>query len=112
MWSDPRVLISIIFLIGFIGQVLTIATIALFMMICAPKIAASQFAIYMAMSNLALSGGAALLGPVTAAFSFGELFMIAGAVEVLMVGLMLFFSLERHQSDLTRLFGKADPTPA
>ena len=61
-WVNPNVLIGLFFIYSFAGQWLTIASISLFMNLCATKIAASQFAVYMAMSHLALSVGSALIG--------------------------------------------------
>ena len=78
----------------------TIATIALFMNLCASRIAATQFAVYMALSNLALSTGAALLGPLHAVLSFQSMFYLVAGVDVVMLGLITLFSLDRHKSHL------------
>ena len=45
-----------------VGQVFGIAIISTFMRISTKEVAASQFAIYMASSNLAFAGGALILG--------------------------------------------------
>jgi PAT family beta-lactamase induction signal transducer AmpG len=99
-WTDPDVLVAVIFAIGLVGQLLTIASISLFMSLCAPRVAASQFAIYMAMSNLALSSGSALIGPLDNLLDYDQIFFVVAAVDVFMLGLMGLFDLDRHRSDL------------
>jgi MFS transporter, PAT family, beta-lactamase induction signal transducer AmpG len=104
-WVNPNLLIVLYFVYGFTGQWLTIATISLFMNLCATRIAASQFAVYMAMSNLALSAGSALLGPLDALLAFHEIFYVIAAIDLAMLGLFLWFNLEKHKARLGTIFG-------
>jgi len=105
-WSNPNVMIAIIVTISFAGQWLTIASISLFMNLCASKVSASQFAIYMALSNLALSFGAGLLGPLDAMLSFDQIFYVIALIDFVMLGLLMMFNLDSHKTRLTSLFGK------
>ncbi|MCZ6890208.1 MAG: hypothetical protein O7H39_17105, partial [Gammaproteobacteria bacterium] len=54
--------------------------------------------------NLALSTGAALLGPLHAVLSFQSMFYLVAGVDVVMLGLITLFSLDRHKSHLRALF--------
>jgi len=102
-WARPTVMIGIIIATGLGGQLLTIATIALFMHLCTPRVAATQFAVYMALSNLALSAGSALLGPFDAWLDFRQLFFAVAAIDVVALSLLRWFDLERHQQRLRAL---------
>lgn len=103
-WGDRTLIIGLILAVALMTQWLTIATISLFMNLCASKVSASQFAVYMAMSNLALSAGSGMLGPLDAMFTYQQLFYLAAGAEVLMLGLLFMFSLERHKARLSELF--------
>ena len=70
------------------------------MSLCSPKVAATQFAVYMALSNLALSTGSALLGPLDALFEFRQIFYLVAVVDVAMLALLSLFDLERHKRRL------------
>ncbi len=71
-----------------------------FMHLCAIKVSASQFAVYMATSNLALSFGSGLFGPLDTWFNYDEIIYIAAMIETSMLIALLFFSLNRHQKRL------------
>ena len=111
-WADETVLIGVIFMIGLAGQLLTVASIAMFMSLCTPKVAATQFAVYMAMSNLALSTGSVLLGPVDAWLDFDEVFLAAAALDLAVIALIPLFNLERHKSRVDALFAESVPEQA
>ena len=112
-WADQTVLVTVIFMVGLSGQLLTIASIALFMNLCSPKIAATQFAVYMALSNLALSTGSGLLGPLDAMFEFYELFLLVAAIDLVMLALIPLFNLERHRNRADEVLrGSAPPDTA
>jgi len=106
-WTNPNVIIVALFIYGFAGQWLTIASISLFMNLCATKIAASQFAVYMALSNLALSAGSGLLGPLDAVLEFDGIFYVIAAIDLVVLGLLVSFNLEKHKSRLQAIVGTA-----
>ena len=100
-------MIALIFLVGLASQLLTIATIALFMNLCTPKVAATQFAVYMALSNLALSTGSAAIGWLDAVFTFEQVFYVIAIVDVVMLVFMLKFDLASHKVSVKARFGEA-----
>ena len=105
-WVNPNVIIVGLFIYGLTGQWLTIASISLFMNLCATKIGASQFAVYMAMSNLALSAGSAIIGPLDAVLEYDGIFYAIAAVDLVMLGLLVLFNLERHKARLNAIVGE------
>ncbi len=110
-WTAEETLVAIVLGVQFVGQLLTVASIALFMNICSPRIAATQFAVYMASSNLALSAGSILLGPLDAAFSFQEIFLIAAGLYLVLVALIPLFKLSAHRARAAELLGENSAEP-
>ena len=106
-WVNETVMIVLIFLVFLTSQLLTISTIALFMNLCAPRVAATQFAVYMALSNLALSTGSLVIGPLDALLTFDQIFYVVAVVDVLMLVLMLRFNLAAHKGRVEARFGTA-----
>ena len=103
LWSYKAFFTSIILLTSLTGQVITVAIIALFMSICAKRVAATQFAVYMAISNLALSGGSALVKPLNAYLNDPGMYFAAAAMCLAFLLLWPLFNLDRHQERLLTL---------
>ncbi len=102
-WTVPGVVVTFIFAYSLVGQWLTIASISLFMHLCSPRVAASQFAVYMAMSNLALSAGSFFTGLLDLVFSFSQIFYVVAIIDLAMLGLLMSFNLDRHRRTLAQL---------
>jgi PAT family beta-lactamase induction signal transducer AmpG len=81
-------------------QVVTVAIIALFMRLCAPSVAASQFAIYMALANMTYSMGSGLLAGLSGMLSYPGMMALSGSMLALMLGLLRWIDFDRHASDL------------
>ena len=98
-----------IFMMGFIigfYTLITFCTIAIFasaMQLCWKRIAATQFTLYMAVSNFGIAAGAALMGQLKSYFEW-EYVMLA---YVLFAGTMLvlikFVNFEKHQIKVEEL---------
>jgi hypothetical protein len=78
------------------GQVFAIAIISTFMRICSKQVVASQFAIYMASSNLAFAGGALLLGAIGSIVSTTEILL--GLALVFALVPFVFFAASKKTS--------------
>jgi len=93
-----------LYLIYQIGiQMMFVAVIAGFMIMCWTQVAATQFSIYMSLANLARSVGAAIYGVVAAHIAnVDAIYMIIG-FNALAVVLLLFFDLESHKSRMASL---------
>ena len=61
----------------------------------------------MALSNLALSTGSLVIGPLDALLTFDQIFYVVAVVDVLMLVLMLRFNLAAHKGRVEARFGTA-----
>jgi PAT family beta-lactamase induction signal transducer AmpG len=102
-WNVEEVVIG--FMIGFyvLFVFLTIAVFATAMQLCWKRVAATQFTLYMAVSNLGLSAGAYILGPLTEMFSYPQLILAYIFFAGVMLVLLRFVKLEKHQERVKEL---------
>lgn len=113
LWSSPVFFQALIVLYNAAGQVVTIAIIALFMNICAYKVAATQFAVYMASSNLALPAGSAAVAFLGASLATHQIFLVAAAMNFGFLLLWPLFNLESHKARMLRQgLDQPEPGPA
>ena len=91
------------FVTGFMGFYYTlyvfisIASFAIGMQLCWPRISATQFTLYMAMANVGRSVGAAMLGPLKANLPWEDIFLV---VALLAMGSLVFVMILRIQKHL------------
>jgi predicted MFS family arabinose efflux permease len=57
----------------------------------------------MAIANMGLSGGSALLGPLRQWFGYSGLLSVAAACSLIVAALLLFLDAERHRHRVTAL---------
>ena len=81
-------------------QLIIVAFIAVAMAICARQVAATQFALYMALGNVGYSAGSAAFGPLITALSYEAVFVVFAVVTVVAIFAMRQVSIAGH---LTRL---------
>ncbi len=92
-----------VFITGFIISfyiLLTFTNIAIFasaMQLCWKRVSATQFTLYMAISNLGLAAGAALLGPLKDLFNWEYVILCYVVFAVAMLVLIRFINFEKHQ---------------
>lgn len=97
-WTDTmyvKVMMSIWVLLGPISMV---CTIALAMAICSPKVSATQFALYMSISNLGTSLGSEVYGQVADKTSFVQSFVLMGFLGLVTLVAVLFYRSHHHHS--------------
>jgi PAT family beta-lactamase induction signal transducer AmpG len=102
-WQNPDVWIVGMFAVNFSIQVLFVAFIALHMTICWSKVAATQFAVYMAWSNLSRSFGAKAYGELSPYLEAGQETLMMAGLSLLGAVLLVFVRLDRHRERLDRL---------
>lgn len=95
-WSDPRVVAAFIFAWVSLDMLLTVALLPIPMRLCDAKVAATQFTIYMAVSNFGISFGAFMLGKTGLMGGLSSIFMVVGAGYLLALGLMLTVKFPRR----------------
>ena len=85
---------------------------SVFMGMCWQRVAATQFALYMALVNLGLAVGSALTGTLDATLSHQQIFFAIAACGGVFLLLLFFLNLNTHQQRLSELneTGKIEPT--
>ncbi|MCB9797092.1 MAG: MFS transporter [Alphaproteobacteria bacterium] len=103
LWADERFLSAAVFVWRLVQVITAISFFATAMALCWRRVSATQYALYMAVSNLGTSAGAALLGPLHKSLSFPQLFVVM--VGCLAVGMAFLFAvdIQRHQERLAVL---------
>jgi len=102
-WGSQPVVLTGLVVSQLGSQLVFVAVIAGFMGLCARQVAATQFAIYMSLANLARSVGAGLFAFLAAdTTSAGALYIVA-ALNVAAAVLLTRFNLARHRSRLDAL---------
>lgn len=109
LWSSKPFWIAGLFAVNLMVQVVFVSAIALHMNLCWSKIAATQFAVYMAWANLSRSIGAKGYGEVAPFLEPGQECLLMAAVSVLGAVLVCLANLSNHAKRLQRL---QDPQPA
>jgi PAT family beta-lactamase induction signal transducer AmpG len=87
------------FIMGFYFLV-TFTTIAIFaaaMQLCWKRVAATQFTLYMAISNLGTASGAALIGPLKEFLKWEYVILVYVLFAATMLILLRFINFEKHQ---------------
>ncbi|MGD8340626.1 MAG: MFS transporter [Gammaproteobacteria bacterium] len=108
-WSNRTVWIVGLFAANLGLQIAFITLIAIHMTICWGKVAATQFAIYMAWANLARSIGAKLYGELSPYLELGQESLLMALLFLLGAALLALVNLKRHQESLNRMKA-AEPT--
>jgi len=102
-WSDAYFFKAVLLLNYVSAQIVSIAIIALFMQISLKRIAATQFAVYMALANMTFSLGSALVAPMSALLSYDQMFYVMALLNVLFLLLWPLLNLDRHRADMQAL---------
>ena len=103
LWQNEIVWIVGMFAVNFSIQVVFVAFIALHMTICWRRVAATQFAVYMAWSNLCRSFGAKAYGEMSPYLEAGQETMLMAGLSLTGAVLLVFVRLERHRKRLESL---------
>lgn len=102
-WNHEFVIHTFAICIYTLRTLILIALFALAMSFCWKPIGATQFAVYMAIANLGISSGAAILGPLERFLDFSQLFYALGFFTVLILCLIFLIDPERHNLRLKEL---------
>ena len=107
-WSNTTYVIAVWVCLALSGQMLFVSFIALAMNVCWSRVAATQFAIYMSLSNLVRSIGAAAFSLVADRLDDTAAFLLIGSLMI-GAGIALgFFDLDSHQRRLHALDESVD----
>jgi PAT family beta-lactamase induction signal transducer AmpG len=102
-WFEPTFVLAGFALAIFFGHVAFVGMIALCMNICWWKVAATQFSVYMAFSNLGRSMGAGLYAGISEQVSYAQVMQIAAIGLILSALVLMTFHQDRQQRAIAGL---------
>lgn len=102
-WGSAAYVVALYAIVSVFGQMIFVSYIACAMSVCWPPVAASQFAIYMSLSNLARSVGAATFAMIAVPLGVVGPFYAMVALLVVAFALISRFDLEPHRTRLRAL---------
>lgn len=103
MWTSDEFVLAVLLISRIAGQMIFVAVIAGFMNLCWTKIAATQFAVYMSLANLATSVGAGLYGLIAAGLTYVDALYIVAGFNALALLLVWIFDHDRHKARVEAL---------
>ncbi len=102
-WPNTGYVISIWIIQALSSRILFVSFIALAMNVCWSRVAATQFAVYMSLSNLNRSIGAAAFASIAGRIDSQDAFLIIGALLIGAGVALSFFDIDKHQHRLRAL---------
>ncbi|HLA63099.1 MAG TPA: MFS transporter, partial [Rhodothermales bacterium] len=111
LWANPHVIEAYIGLVLTTRTLVMVAIFAASMALCWRPVAAAQFALYMAIGNLGIAGGSAMLGPLRAALTYPQIFLLSALLALAGAVLLRWAHVGEH---VTRVdaFDLPTATPA
>ena len=97
LWSSIFVIVAFILSYCTLYTFLCIAIFASAMHLCWKTVAATQFTLYMALSNMGRSAGAGLLGILKTNFNWETIFFTIAFIPFVLVILIQFINLRKHR---------------
>ncbi len=97
LWGSTLIMISFILFYYILYTFLCIAIFASAMHLCWKTVAATQFTLYMALSNMGRAAGAGLLGILKSQFNWEMVFICIAIIPFLLVIIIQFVNLKRHR---------------
>jgi PAT family beta-lactamase induction signal transducer AmpG len=102
-WESSLYLEIVSLVQAFVYQGVFVSFLAIHMKLCGTRVAATQFAIYMALANFARSLGAAAIGTLQPGLAYNEMFFVVGAAFLLAVLLLWKVDLPAHRRGIGSL---------
>ena len=90
-----------------LGVTISVAYLATCMGLCWKRIAASQFALFMALANLGNTVGEALTGPIDALLDYAQIFFAIALVKAIALVFFYRVDLNTHKEHLDKLEAKS-----
>ena len=81
---------------------LCIAMFAICMQLCWSTVAATQFTLFMALSNMGRAWGAGLLGPLKESFTWDQMFLGIAILPLIMLIFIQFINFLKHKKNIDR----------
>ena len=95
-WSDTRLFVAFVYAWIALDFLLTVAVLPISMRLCEPRVAATQFTIYMAVSNFGISFGAFMLSRIDGMGGLPSIFLVVGGGILVALALLVTVSYPRR----------------
>jgi MFS transporter, PAT family, beta-lactamase induction signal transducer AmpG len=95
-WQNSTFIFCLFVAVSFLSGFFQVAMFALFMGVCAPAVAATQFSAYMALLNISSGIGSKLSGYVDTGASIPIVFAILFLGQIAMIPFVLFINSSDH----------------
>lgn len=95
-WGDQRLFLAFVYAWITLDLLLTVGALPISMRLCDPRVAATQFTIYMAISNFGISFGAFMLGRVDSMGGLPSIFLVVGTGVAVGLALLLTVKFPRR----------------
>jgi PAT family beta-lactamase induction signal transducer AmpG len=103
LWTTRTTMMAFVFAKDILGVTIVIAYLATCMDLCSQRVAASQFAIFMALANLGNTTGEALTGPIDALLDYTQIFFAIAAIKIIALAFFYLVDLKAHKEQLLEL---------
>jgi PAT family beta-lactamase induction signal transducer AmpG len=103
-WPNDEYFKGMVLAEGIMSQFVTITVIVLFTRLCLPQVAATQFAVYMALANLTRSMGSGVLVPLGGLMDYSQMFLVMAGLHVVFLLLLPLLNFEKYEWDNAKLF--------
>jgi PAT family beta-lactamase induction signal transducer AmpG len=107
-WQNDEYFKAMVLAEGVASQFVTMTVIALFMRLCLPQVAATQFAVYMASANLTRSMGSGAVVPLGNLMDYSQMFLVMAGLHVVFLVLLPLLNFEKHERDNTKLLASLE----
>jgi PAT family beta-lactamase induction signal transducer AmpG len=104
-WDSSQYLKAVSLVQAFVYQGVFVSFLAIHMKLCGTRVAATQFAMYMAFANFARSLGATAIGALQPHLAFSQMLFVVGAGFFLAVALLWRADLQSHQRRIVQVSG-------
>ena len=102
-WQSAEYFKAMLLIADITGQFVTMTVIALFMRLCLPQVAATQFAVYMASANLTRSIGSGAVVPLANLMDYSQMFLLMAGLHLVFLLLLPLLNFEKHARDNAKL---------
>ena len=99
LWASGQFLTAYIIVWQSLDTLITVATLPIAMRLCNRTVAATQFTLYMALSNFGITIGASLLGFADQLGGIANLFALLAAANILAIAILLVVRFPTKQVD-------------
>jgi len=107
-WQNDQYFKAMVLAEGIMSQFVTMTVIGLFMRLCLPQVAATQFAVYMALANLTRSVGSGAVVPLGDLMDYSQMFLVMAGLHLVFLLLLPLLNFEKHKRDNEKLLASLE----